>query len=264
MAWRVAKSLDVLLAEVNARAPKRSKASDGSIGDPAHASRTSDHNPDRHGIVRARDFTDDPRGGHDSTRFMEFLRRSRDERIKYAIDDQGTGKGRMFSSYSTSTRKAWEWGPYSGPNTHSIHGHVSVVADSRADSTRPWGWATATTPEPPSEGRLMYMCKKGDESDAVEVLQETLVFLGAELKVDRVYGDATAKAVAQVLKSARPLNQVNGDRCRTIENKVIRRISEARIERALRIALRSVPSAQVDIDALAKEVADELVIGVKP
>ena len=44
MAWRVARSLDVLLGQLNALAPERSKASDGSIGDAAHASRSSDHN----------------------------------------------------------------------------------------------------------------------------------------------------------------------------------------------------------------------------
>ncbi len=69
MAWRTAKSLDVLLDEINRAAPKRSKASDGSIGDAAHATRSSDHNPWVRwlgtGIVTARDFTHDPAGGLD-------------------------------------------------------------------------------------------------------------------------------------------------------------------------------------------------------
>ena len=38
-AWRIAKSLDTLLAQLNALAPHRSKLSDGSIGDAAHATR---------------------------------------------------------------------------------------------------------------------------------------------------------------------------------------------------------------------------------
>ena len=33
MTWRVARSLDVLLAQLNTRAPNRSKAADGSVGD---------------------------------------------------------------------------------------------------------------------------------------------------------------------------------------------------------------------------------------
>jgi hypothetical protein len=43
--WRVAKSLDRLLAQVNRLASDRSKASDGAIGDAKHQSRESDHNP---------------------------------------------------------------------------------------------------------------------------------------------------------------------------------------------------------------------------
>ena len=63
MAWYVARSLDQLLAEINASAPNRNKASDGSIGDADHSSRESDHNPcDDHDCVCARDFTHDP--GH--------------------------------------------------------------------------------------------------------------------------------------------------------------------------------------------------------
>ena len=43
--WRMAKSLDALLAKVNALSPNRNKTSDGGIGDAEHASRGSDHNP---------------------------------------------------------------------------------------------------------------------------------------------------------------------------------------------------------------------------
>jgi hypothetical protein len=43
--WRVAESLQRLLEQVNQMAPGRNKASDGSIGDPRHQSRASDHTP---------------------------------------------------------------------------------------------------------------------------------------------------------------------------------------------------------------------------
>ena len=65
--WRLAKSLDVLRNQVNAQAPTRSKACDGTIGDQAHSSRASDHNPNAKGVVQAQDFTHDPAGGFDST-----------------------------------------------------------------------------------------------------------------------------------------------------------------------------------------------------
>ena len=43
MSWDVFNRLDQLLAEINASAPNRNKASDGSIGDADHSASTSDH-----------------------------------------------------------------------------------------------------------------------------------------------------------------------------------------------------------------------------
>jgi hypothetical protein len=128
MAWRVARSLDVLLGQLNTRAPNRSKASDGSIGDAAHASRVSDHNPDAQGIVRARDFTHDPAGGLDCHWLAAQLVASRDPRIKYVIWD----------------RRIWQgsWQPYSGADDHTHHLHLSVVAGPAADTTTPWNLGT--------------------------------------------------------------------------------------------------------------------------
>src|SRR5690349_15589562 len=101
MAWRLATSLGAtgtlgLLGEVNAAAPQRSKVSDGGIGDPRHAASVSDHNPCRccGGVVTARDFTHDPRGGFDSYAFAEWLRGrvlAGERRVKYVISN-----GRIF------------------------------------------------------------------------------------------------------------------------------------------------------------------------
>jgi hypothetical protein len=75
--WRVSKRLEKLRAQVNAAAPGRSKASEGTKGDDAHAARRSDHNPDSKGIVRALDITHDPKNGVDSEKLAEALRLSR-------------------------------------------------------------------------------------------------------------------------------------------------------------------------------------------
>lgn len=136
--WRVAKSLAALRSQVNAKYPGRSKASDGTIGDPAHQSRASDHNPwivdGGEGVVTALDITHDPAHGCDSGRIAETLRTSRDPRIKYIISN-----ARIASSSAKPGAAAWAWRPYTGSNPHRKHCHISVQSDkARYDSTAPW------------------------------------------------------------------------------------------------------------------------------
>lgn len=125
MAWKLAPALDVLRRQVNEAAPKRSKVADGTIGDTAHSARKSDHNPDAQDVVRAIDLTHDPANGADMAAIAEKLRASRDRRIKYCIF-----QGRYFSP-----KTAWQWRPYTGPNAHEKHLHLSVTAN---DSTTKW------------------------------------------------------------------------------------------------------------------------------
>lgn len=138
MAWRVAASLDKLLEQVNTLAPNRSKVSDGSIGDAAHATRDSDHNPwvkdGAMGVVTARDFTHDPVHGADMAVITEVLRKSQDSRIKYVIWNR-----QMFSSYEAHGYAPFMWRPYSGSNPHTKHGHISVQPQkSHYDNVRAW------------------------------------------------------------------------------------------------------------------------------
>ena len=132
MTWDVAKSLDQLLAQINALAPNRSKKSDGSIGDTAHQGTVSDHNPedkpgDEPDEVDARDFTHDPANGADMHRIAEALRLSRDRRIRYVI----------FNRRYFSPKTGWKWVEYHGDNPHDKHMHVSVN-DVDDDNTAPW------------------------------------------------------------------------------------------------------------------------------
>lgn len=154
--WRVAKCLDQLLAEINASAPGRSKASDGSIGDEAHQSTDSDHNPWCCGwVVTARDFTHDPDGGFDSYAYAEWQRKrckgeillngEREIRVKYIISNRKI----------CSPTDNWAWRDYSGSNPHDHHVHVSVDCTAEGgymDSTEAWGWVEGLSPEPPPEG----------------------------------------------------------------------------------------------------------------
>lgn len=138
MAWRVAKSLDKLLAQIDNMAPKRSKVSDGAIGDAAHATRDSDHNPwvkdGATGVVTARDFTHDPSNGADMNKVTEAIRKSKDRRVKYVLWNR-----QMYSSYSANGYGPYMWRPYSGSNPHTKHAHVSVHPQkSLYDSTKAW------------------------------------------------------------------------------------------------------------------------------
>lgn len=144
--WRTAKSLDVLLAEVNAAAPNRNKSYDGSIGDTAHAARVSDHNPNAAGVVRARDITDDPANGCDADTIAEqvALLLGKHPALK-------TGAYVIRSRRIISADRIREgWRPYDGSNPHDHHVHVSVTTMSGSsgyDSTATWG-VLAKTPAP--------------------------------------------------------------------------------------------------------------------
>lgn len=136
--WRVAEALKALLAQVNVLAPGRSKASDGSIGDAAHASRDSDHNPwvvsGGRGIVTAIDITNDPGHGCDAGRLADALRSSRDPRIKYIIS-----KRRIASAAPKGTVPGWTWRTYTGSNPHDKHVHISVQPNvALFDAKDPW------------------------------------------------------------------------------------------------------------------------------
>lgn len=133
LAWRVAHSLNVLLAQLNAKAPNRNKASDGSIGDANHQNRSSDHNPwYGPGIVTARDFTHDPAGGLDCHWLAATLVAQRDARIKYIIWDKRILSGSPGPS-------PWMWRAYTGANPHTHHLHLSVVDSELCDNTAKWG-----------------------------------------------------------------------------------------------------------------------------
>lgn len=129
MSWRLAQSLVTLRSQVNAAWPGRSKASDGTIGDAAHASRTSDHNPNANGVVCAFDITHNPSSGCDCDRIAKALQASRDPRIKYLI-----WNGQIMSGAASS--RAWVWRTYTGPNPHRTHLHVSVGGN--VDDAREW------------------------------------------------------------------------------------------------------------------------------
>lgn len=149
MTWpknpRPARAIVKLRDEVDALFPNRAKASDGMLGDAAHATRDSDHNPwvtdAGVGVVTAVDITDDAERG--IPEIADFLVRTlvanRDPRVKYIIHES-----KIWRSYDKPGIPAWTPAPYDGPNKHFTHVHVSVKPEKvHFDSVAPWGLAAS-------------------------------------------------------------------------------------------------------------------------
>lgn len=184
MSWRVAKSLETLRQQINDEWPKRNKASDGTIGDAAHSSRASDHNPwirdGAQGVVSALDITNDPANGVVSHAIAQALIQSRDSRIKYIISN-----GQIISG--TDGPSPWVWRKYSGTNPHTRHFHLSVKSSKAFyDDTKPWSFkALANT-----------------VSVDLRLVQSDLISLGyPEVKfIDGIIGTRTRGAIAAFMK----------------------------------------------------------------
>lgn len=163
MGWRVAKSLIQLKSQIDAGYPLRNKSADGTIGDAAHSSRKSDHNPNASGIVCAIDITHDPANGLDAGAMAEAIRLSNDPRIKYIISN-----GRIANP--DVSKGAWR--KYTGKNPHSHHFHLSVRGD--VDSERPWDLGSKIIKAPDATPQFMPNLVRGMVGAFVSSLQAIL------------------------------------------------------------------------------------------
>ncbi|WP_051486252.1 hypothetical protein [Nocardioides sp. J54] len=135
MSYFLAPSLVALRDEVNARWPKRDKASDGWIGDTSHAARKSSHNPlwsapgKWSGVVRAIDVDNNGKPGEETALVKALLEATiGDHRVWYVI----------WNGHIWSRTYGWAKRRYYGSNPHDKHVHVSIEenADAWADTTR--------------------------------------------------------------------------------------------------------------------------------
>jgi hypothetical protein len=189
MAWRLAESLVVLREQINAMAPQRSKASDGTIGDIAHRQRPSRHNPNSAGVVCAIDITNDPGKGCPVHEIAERVRQSPHPNLAYVISN------RRIAGRSTG----WNWHGYTGANPHDKHVHFAVGTGPDGapgppyDDKQPWRGLRGGSGRGLAPRRL----RRGMQGEDVRGLQKILI--GARLLpaggADGVFGPKTEAAV---------------------------------------------------------------------
>lgn len=169
----LAPSLARARTAINTRWPGRDKSSDGWIGDKAHQSRTSDHNPAASGVVRALDIDKD--GVHIPTVLAAFLLHPS---IRYVIHNK-----RIYHVNDRFKPKA-----YTGTNKHTGHVHGSIEHTKAAENSKA-GWA-------PIDAAFKWPeLKVGMKGVAVKQLQAYLNGHGASLALDGDFGQGTRSAV---------------------------------------------------------------------
>jgi hypothetical protein len=115
-----------LRAQVNKRWPTREKASDGWIGDRAHAARKSDHNP-LNGFVYALDIDADLLGPGKRARSRKVAQELADQLIEYARSGKPGSDRIKYVVYNnhiasgTYSKQFWTWRAGSWGHEHHIH-----------------------------------------------------------------------------------------------------------------------------------------------
>ncbi len=134
MGWYLAPSLVQFRNEVNKKWPNRRKGSDGTLGDAAHASRASDHNPNSRQSVNAIDITY-PGVNADT--------------IINAVKKHPSANYVIFNRKIYTRSNGWKAEPYSGASPHTEHLHISILQTYKAEQdTTPWFTGATKPPKP--------------------------------------------------------------------------------------------------------------------
>lgn len=179
--------------------PSRSTESDGSIGDTAHQSRSSNHNRDDTSgsstpqsdsdgdpDIRAIDVTDKGpwiNGFTMQKGVDKIVARCKSGQEKRLVEI-------IYNGYCWYASNGWNRKTYTGSNPHDKHAHFGAKADTgKLENDRsPWGIA--------EEWGDMggFLPAKGDSGEHVKYWQNFLNWLGYPCEADGDYGDATEKA----------------------------------------------------------------------
>ena len=194
--FRLAGSLVVLRDQINAVAPHRSKASDGTVGDTKHQKRASRHNPNSAGVVCAIDITDDPAHGCAIHGIAEQVRANPHPNLAYIISN-GRVAGRSTG---------WNWHRYTGTNPHRRHVHFGVGVGPDAAPRPPYDdpqrWHISGSNGGGGSdggGATPRTLKRGATGEDVRGLQKVLIGAGHLAGgADGVFGPKTEAAVKKL------------------------------------------------------------------
>ena len=131
MTPKLCKAGQQLRLQVDDAFSNRQRSSDGWLGDARHSSRTSDHNPDANGVVRAIDISRNLSGAKEPDLMPDLADQIRlcakrgDKRIAYVI----------FNNKICSRKSLWRWVAYKGINPHVKHCHISFTKEGDIDNS---------------------------------------------------------------------------------------------------------------------------------
>ncbi|GID29697.1 hypothetical protein [Paractinoplanes brasiliensis] len=139
--WILVPCLVKLRSEFNTIAPNRDRSSDGSVGDTAHQSSQSDHNPDETGNVPIRDAdkknevhaidvdADLRTPGLTMEKVVQFLiarsKSGAEKRLRYII----------YNRRIWSASNGWRQQSYTGANPHDKHAHFSSSYETNREAS---------------------------------------------------------------------------------------------------------------------------------
>lgn len=181
-----------LLAQATKLWPNRRTSSDGIVGDAAHASRVSDHNPGHAGYCHAVDLSHDPAHGVDTVAIAKRLAASHDPRITYII----------------AHRRIWSpakgWHAYRGASPHTEHMHVSI-ADTKHDCESTADFALAAKPKPQPKPKPAPKPRPKPKAAHARIMGDSVRLRSKPSLRGAVIGHFPQGRIVTVLPGSRPL-----------------------------------------------------------
>lgn len=158
MAWVLTKNLVRLREELNALGPNRDRSSDGAVGDLAHQTGYSGHNPDRTGLGEWQDGDSlDEVRAIDVDKDGPWLYGQTMEKVVQHLVQRGRRGEWLPLAYIIYNRRIWVasngWvtQTYNGDNPHDHHAHFSGGYSQKADNAGDFNYGIATLGKPDEE-----------------------------------------------------------------------------------------------------------------